>query len=157
MSNQKSLDEILKRNDYVKLVPKLKERAERVAKMIREKMDELDQSEISIKVDGGFYTVFISTVKSRSINCSSDYLAILKKDEYGDARTCSLEDINRSYYYCNDYNAMVMGADSSNALFFLNHAADLIRALDKIEDRLVNEMEFALDNTPKIQRYGNRK
>lgn len=150
MSNQKSLDEILKRNDYVKLVPKLKERAESVAKMIREKMDELDQSEISVKVDGGFYTVFISTVRSRSTNCSDDYLAVLKKDEYGDARTCSLEDINRSYYFCNDYNAMVVGANNSSALFFLNHAADLIRTLDKIEDRLVNEVESALDNATKI-------
>ena len=39
---KKTLDEILNRNDYVRLTATLKTRVEEIAKRIREKMEELD-------------------------------------------------------------------------------------------------------------------
>ena len=146
----KTLDEILNRNDYVRLSESLKEQTKEIAKRIRTKMEELDINTDSfdngeIGADG--VTV---CVKSRKSNAGSyEYLAIKRKGEYyGDGEWYSLEDVGKDYYFAGDFNAEIVGASNKEALAFLNVAKKLIEGLGEVEDKLVNSVQTALKNAP---------
>lgn len=154
-NKKKSLDAILARNDYKRLTVALKERVEGIARLIREKMEELD-----IPHDEDFYegeicangvTVRIDSVRSNGLG-SYEFLAIKREGEYyGEYFWYSLEDINREYYYARDFNARVRGANSKEALAFLNAAQRLIEGLGEIEDEQVATVEHALCETEDIK------
>ena len=134
---KKTLDEILNRNDYVRLTATLKTRAEEIAKRIREKMKDMD-----ISNNDDFYkgeigiddvAVRVKSIKSRA--GEYEFLAIKREGEcYGEASWYSLEDIGKEY----------LGASNKEALAFLNVAKKLIEGLRNIEDERVNNLQTAL-------------
>ena len=145
----KTLDAILKRNDYARLTATLKARVEEIAKRIREKMDYLDISDDDnfdngeIGIDG--VVVRVVSMKRRTFG-EYEYLAIKREGEcHGDYKWYSLEDVGKEYYYAGDFTAKVVGATNKEALAFLNVAKKLIKGLGYIEDERVKSVEAALN------------
>lgn len=142
---EKNLNEILNRDDYKKLTKQLKERVEKIACAISTKMFELDIEEDMINIDN----VCVTCRSVRSSIGDYDYLAIARNTEYG-TEWYSLEDVNHSYYYCNDFNARVHGCTNKEALLFLNVASKIIEYLGVIEEKQVLHLQQSLDNTKGI-------
>lgn len=145
----KTLDAILRRNDYARLTATLKARVEEIAKRIREKMDYLDISDDDnfdngeIGIDG--VVVRVVSMKRRTFG-EYEYLAIKREGEcHGDYKWYSLEDVGKEYYYAGDFTAKVVGATNKEALAFLNVAKKLIKGLGYIEDERVKSVEAALN------------
>ena len=146
---KKTLDEILSRNDYVRLSASLKTRVEEIAKRIREKMDYLDIADDDnfdngeIGIDG--VVVRVISMKRRTFG-EYEYLAIKREGEcYGEEKWYSLEDVGKEYYYAGDFTAKVVGATNKEALAFLNVAKKLIKGLGDVEDKRVKSIEAALN------------
>lgn len=144
----KTLDEILKRNDYVRLTPSLKAAAKDVARRIREKIEDLDlandddfyHGEIGI----GDVVVRIESVKSH--HGEYEFLAIKREGEsYRDASWFSLEDIGEKYPFKGDYTAEVCGASNKEAIAFLNVAKQLIEGLGDVEQKRIDRAQQALN------------
>lgn len=143
----KKMDEILKRDDYVRLTPSLKAAAKDVARRIREKIADLDLAN-----DADFYhgeigtngvAVRIESVKSH--HGEYEFLAIKRTGEcYGDASWFSLEDIGEKYYFKGDYSAEVCGASNKEAIAFLNVAKRLIKGLGEVEQKRKDSAQQAL-------------
>ena len=146
---KKTLDEILNRNDYVRLTATLKTRVEEIAKRIREKMEALDIANDDDNFDNGEIgidgiVVRVVSMKRRTFG-EYEYLAIKREGEcYGDYKWYSLEDVDKEYYYAGDFTAKVVGASNKEALAFLNVAKKLIEGLENIEDERVNNLQTAL-------------
>ena len=145
----KTLDAILRRNDYARLTATLKARVEEIAKRIREKMDYLDISDDDnfdngeIGIDG--VVVRVVSMKRRTFG-EYEYLAIKREGEcYGEEKWYSLEDVGKEYYYAGDFTAKVVGATNKEALAFLNVAKKLIERLGYIEDKRVKSIEATLN------------
>ena len=145
----KTLDAILRRNDYARLTVALKSRVEEIAKRIREKMDYLDIADDDnfdngeIGIDG--VVVRVVSMKRRTFG-EYEYLAIKREGEcHGDYKWYSLEDVGKEYYYAGDFTAKVVGATNKEALAFLNVAKKLIKGLGDIEDERVKSIEAALN------------
>ena len=145
----KTLDAILRRNDYARLTATLKARVEEIAKRIREKMDYLDISDDDnfdngeIGIDG--VVVRVVSMKRRTFG-EYEYLAIKREGEcHGEYKWYSLEDVGKEYYYAGDFTAKVVGATNKEALAFLNVAKKLIKGLGYIEDERVKSVEAALN------------
>ena len=145
-----TLDEILNRNDYIRLTATLKTIAEEIAKRIREKMEDLD-----IANNDDFYrgeigidnvVVRVKSIKSRA--GEYEFLAIKREGEcYGESSWYSLEDIGKEYYYAGDFSAKVVGASNKEAIAFLNVAKKLIEGLGNIEGESVKNLQIALKNS----------
>ena len=145
----KTLDAILRRNDYARLTATLKARVEEIAKRIREKMDYLDISDDDnfdngeIGIDG--VVVKVVSMKRRTFG-EYEYLTIKREGEcYGEEKWYSLEDVGKEYYYAGDFTAKVVGATNKEALAFLNVAKKLIKGLGYIEDKRVKSIEATLN------------
>ena len=148
---KKTLDEILNRNDYVRLTATLKTRVEEIAKRIREKMEDLDIANDDnfdngeIGVDG--VVVRVVSIKRQTFG-EYEYLAIKREGEcYGESSWYSLEDIGKEYYYAGDFSAKVVGASKKEAIAFLNIAKKLIEGLGNIEGESVKNLQIALKNS----------
>ena len=143
----KTIDEILKRDDYARLTKTLKDRTEEIAVKVRRKMNALDLDEIYIEgmtlivkeysADHGQYHFDNLSIKQY---CAVDYDG--GYDEY-----LSLEDINESYYAYDDFNCKIEGASTKQALKFLNAAKKIFENLDEIETQQVNDVNKALEET----------
>lgn len=148
---KKSLEAILARQDYINLTPALKERVEEIAKAIRLKMNDLDLTNRIITGtyvrDGKKLRLGVEIKKVSACGYSDYYLSLstLYSDEAYDGH--SLEDVGRSYYYCNDYDAYVKGASYPEALMFLNASASIIEKLGEIETQKVEAVTAALAAT----------
>ena len=144
---EKTIDEILKRDDYARLTKTLKDRTEEIAVKVRRKMNALDLDEIYIEgltlivkeysADNGQYHFDNLSIKR---HCIDDYNEV--SDVY-----VSLEDINESYYAYNDYYCKIEGANNKEALKFLNAAKKIFEYLDEIETQQVNDVTKALEET----------
>ena len=144
---EKTIDEILKRDDYARLTKTLKTRTEEIAVKVRRKMNDLDLDEIYIEgmtlivkeysADHGQYHFDNLSIKQY---CAVDYDG--GYDEY-----LSLEDINESYYAYDDFNCKIEGASTKQALKFLNAAKKIFENLDEIETQQVNDVNKALEET----------
>ena len=144
------LNQILARNDYKRMTAALKEKVEEVANRIRQKMDELDIIDDD-DFDNGEIGVDDIVVRSMRVHSNSgftyEYLGIKRYEyEYNHTYWASLEDIDHTFYFCNDYNAKVYGATNREALAFLNVAAKLIAGLGEVEEKQVNDIQKALNN-----------
>lgn len=148
-------NKILNRSDYSRLVASVKDKCEEVAKVVRKKMEELD-----IPNDPNYYygevaaanDIIVRVVSKRSNVGTYDFLAIKGEEEDGDSTVTtwhSLEDINKDYYYGGDFTARIIGANSKEALRFLNAAGDLVKSLDLIEDGQVQRGEDILSKSSK--------
>ena len=143
----KSIDEIINRDDYARLTKALKDRTEEIAVKVRRKMNDLDLDEIYIEgmtlivkeysADHGQYHFDNLSIKQY---CAVDYDG--GYDEY-----LSLEDINESYYAYDDFNCKIEGASTKQALKFLNSAKKIFEYLDEIETQQVNDVNKALEET----------
>ena len=143
----KTIDEILKRDDYARLTKTLKDRTEEIAVKVRRKMNALDLDEIYIEgmtlivkeysADHGQYHFDNLSIKQY---CAVDYDG--GYDEY-----LSLEDINESYYAYDDFNCKIEGASTKQALKFLNSAKKIFEYLDDTESEQVNDVTKALEET----------
>lgn len=131
----KTIEEIIKRNDYRKLSEQLKKRVQELAKKVRLKMYDLDIEEL----DG----LYIRTVTSHSCGYSDDFLATSEGHD--------LESVNHSYYYCNDYNLYIKGASNNEALTFLNNVKEYFKKLDEIETEKSKVIEKALEENKDIE------
>lgn len=147
---EKTIDEILKRDDYARLTKAMKDRTEEIAVKVRHKMQDLDLD--TIKVDGLTLTVkeysadygqYHSDKLSIERHCIDDY-----NEEYNEY--VSLEDINESYYLAGDYKCRITGASNKEALKFLNAAKKIIEYLDDTESEQVNDVNKALEETKDI-------
>lgn len=144
------LNQILARDDYKRMTAALKEKVEEVATRIRQKMDELDIIDDD-NFDNGEIGVDDVVVRSMRVHSNSgftyEFLGIKRYEhEYNHTYWASLEDIDRTFYFCNDYNAKVYGATNREALAFLNVAAKLITSLGEVEEKQVNDIQKALNN-----------
>lgn len=134
MEATKSLDAILNRQDYKRLTEQLKERVSEIAKLIHNKMDELDVD----TVYGHGLKIIIAN--KYSSGCGEfDYLAV---DHYGDPE--SLEEPGCDYYYAGDFGSHIKGVSNKRALQFLNGAKAIIEQLSEIEDQQVSDVSKAL-------------
>ena len=147
---EKTIDEILKRDDYARLTKAMKDRTEEIAVKVRHKMQDLDLD--TIKVDGLTLTVkeysadygqYHSDKLSIERHCIDDY-----NEEYNEY--VSLEDINESYYLAGDYKCRITGASNKEALKFLNAAKKIVEYLDDTESEQVNDVNKALEETKDI-------
>ena len=144
---EKTIDEILKRDDYARITKTLKDRTEEIAVKVRRKMNALDLDEIDIEgltlivkeysADHGQYHFDNLSIKR---HCIDDYNEV--SDVY-----VSLEDINESYYAYDDYYCKIEGANNKEALKFLNAAKKIFEYLDEIETQQVNDVTKALEET----------
>lgn len=133
----KTLDEILKREDYKRLTSKMAERVYDIAIKIRRKMHSLDIKELT--VDG----LKIRDCKRRSNVDSYVFLAVVDNEDYED----SLYDINDSGYLHNDYSCYINGATNKEALAFLNRARKIIEYLGEKEEEKVKVIQQAMADT----------
>ena len=143
----KSIDEIINRDDYTRLTKTLKDRTEEIAVKVRRKMNDLDLD--TIKVDG-----LTLTVKKYSANQGQYHFDNLSIKRYctvdydgGYYEYLSLEDINESYYAYDDFKCKIEGATAKQALKFLNAAKKIFENLDEIETQQVNDVTKALEET----------
>lgn len=157
----KTIDEILNRNDYQRMTAQLKERVEEIAHKVRIKLIELDLEDeevgISIKDAHGCNVdyVVLRCASVTSNSCGSyEFLGIDVSSNEDNRHGCtclhSLEDINKDYYYAQDFTAHVRGASNKEALRFLNAAPQLFKLLDGIEEKQVQVVKDALEKTKNL-------
>lgn len=132
----RTLEEVLKRNDYKRLTKNLESRVEELAKLLREKLVQLELEEF------GDYS--IRTVKSRS-GFSETFLAYYDWQDY-----YNLESINYSYYLANDYCCRIEGATTKMALYFLNNFKEILAELDEYETEMCKKIQNSLNKSEDI-------
>ena len=144
-----NLNEILARDDYKRMTENLKSITEEIARAIHKKMDELeienntDFDNGEIGVDG--VVVKVITVKSNS-GFNRSFLGIKRNEGHPHhVYYASLEDINFTYRFCGDFNALIYGATNKEALAFLNVSAKLIKGLGEVEQKQADEIQQAID------------
>lgn len=143
----KSIDEIINRDDYTRLTKALKDRTEEIAVKVKRKMKDLDLDEmiingfkIVVKKYSADYGQYHSDKLSIERYCPVDY-------DGGYYEYLSLEDINESYYLAGDYKCKIEGASNKQALKFLNSAKKIFEYLDDTESEQVNDVTKALEDT----------
>ena len=148
-----NLNEILARDDYKRMTENLKSITEEIARAIHKKMDELE-IENNTNFDNGEIgvddvVVKVITVKSNS-GFNRSFLGIKRlKEDPRHFYYASLEDINFTYRFCGDFNALIYGATNKEALAFLNVSAKLIKGLGEVEQQQVDEIQKVLDERRK--------
>lgn len=149
-----NLNEILARDDYKRMTENLKSITEEIARAIHKKMDELE-IENNTDFDNGEIgvddvVVKVITVKSNS-GFNRSFLGIKRNEGHPHhVYYASLEDINFTYRFCGDFNALIYGATNKEALAFLNVSAKLIKGLGEVEQKQADEIQQAID------KYRNR-
>ena len=133
----RTLEEIINRNDYTRLTHDLNGRVQELAKVVRNKMVELDLYELKN------YYYQIRTLHSSCGDYS--YLECYEDEELEG----SLED-NSSFCYCGDFNARVCAASNKSKLIFLNNVKAILQELDETETKQVEEINKAIDGTKEI-------
>lgn len=148
------LNQILARNDYKRMTVALKEKVEEVAKRIHQKMDDLDIIDDDDFDNGeiGVDNIVVRIVKVKANSgFTYEFLGIKRyEDEYNNTYWANLEDIEHTYYFCDDFNAKVYGATYKEALAFLNVAAKLIAGLGEVEEKQANNIQTVLKKLIKV-------
>lgn len=137
MEATKSLDAILNRKDYKRLTEQLKERVSEIAKLIREKMEELDLQTLELNH-------IELAICSEGYDWRTYYYLAISYDKYTNA---SLEDLGQTIHLEKDCPCEINGANNNLGLIFLNHAKDFIEKLGEIEDHKVAAVSKALSET----------
>ena len=133
----KTLDEILKREDYKRLTSEMADRVHDIAIRIRCTMHCLDITEIT--VDG----LTIRDCKRCSNVDSYEFLAVVDDDDF----EYSLYDINDSGYLHNDYSCYINGATNKQALAFLNRVRKISEYLGEKEAEKIKQLKQAMADT----------
>lgn len=135
---EKSLDEILQRNDYVKLIPVLKQRAGKLIDLFTDKMVDLDFRPVIIERDG------------KEIQFSLDFT---EPEEIDNGRTFGVWVDDKFYIYDQNFPitySNVCYANNKHYLLLLNNAKEIIKRIGEIEDELVAEAKTALSSASNI-------
>lgn len=145
------LNKILARNDYKRMTKNLKSVTEEVAEKIRQKMVDLDIADDD-DFDNGEIGVDGIVVKAMSVRSNSghirEFLAIKRVGKsYDESEWRSLQDIGEEYYFASDFHAVVNGASNTEALAFLNVSRKLIQGLGEIEQKKVDAIQHAIEDT----------
>lgn len=145
----KTLDQIINRNDYIRLNSSLIDRAIEVAHIIRKKMQDLDEEELAVNISKpNECSVHIRSVRANGF--STEYLGIDKYD-HGEYISCHSLECNKSFYYAGDFNCWIQRASSEEFLLFLKNARDLLNALDELESEKVNKINKVMESTKDIK------
>ena len=144
-----NLNEILARDDYKRMTENLKSITEEIARAIHRKMDELE-IENNTDFDNGEIGVDDVVVKVITVKSNSGFTRSFLGIKRNEGRAhhvyyASLEDINFTYCFCGDYNALIYGATNKEALAFLNVSAKLIKGLGEVEQKQADEIQQAID------------
>lgn len=132
----KTLDEIVKRSDYVHVTRALKNRAMELAEVLLDKLVELDLFDF----DG------LVVVKTRETNSYHGFLlCIYVKDE---SRRGCLRILNttKATEFTTDDGLFVCDAQPEDFLFFVNKANQIVQDLDEFETEKTKAIEMALSN-----------
>lgn len=127
----RTLERVIRRDDYSRLSVKLAEKTEEFAKIVRKKMKELEIENFNLK---GLYFK-ICKRKTRSGHCYQ-FLGNEYEKSYED---------DESYYFVNDYNCYVEANNNKEKLNFLNSIKDIFNYLDEVETEKSKEIEDALE------------
>lgn len=127
----KTLQEIISRKDYQRLTVQLKERVEELAVIVRNKMGELDETEV---LDYKISEVHANGYSYEYLSCRVG------------SKNLSLEDINKEYYFTGDFNCKIIGASNKQALEFLNQIEEILEILDEVETKKVSDIQLALND-----------
>lgn len=146
----KTLDEIIKRQDYVRVNEALTERAKELAEIFANKFDELcgawDTREISypphlIKVNGHEYCAMRNIYRSNGVKYT-DGIRFVLYEWWEEGNDYCQKSLNRTNY----------GKEASfyDYVNFLNDAKDIMAALEEKENELVKDAEQAIENAKDI-------
>ena len=137
----KTIDEVIKRNDYKKLVPQLKEKSIEIAQLILHKMIELDCEDVCFKVDA-----YIRCHKYSGNGGTETHLVV--EGDYGQIYSLN---VWKGYYLNGDFsNVFIEPADNKMRLVFLNSVQDILQRLTHIEDTLTAQVESTLRKAESI-------
>lgn len=143
----KTLDEIINRQDYVRVNETLAKRAKELAPIFAKKFYELtgfawrktnEYPEYAIEVNGNLYCAKVSKTVGVRIE-EVRFVRFYDKTLYNEAT------LMRQYKYTDLYNAT-----HNEYVDFLNDAKDILAKLDETESELVKESEEALVNAKNI-------
>lgn len=128
----KTLEEIIKRDDYKRLTSQMRERVEELAEKIRFKMNYLDLKELAVK------NTHLYVVSGRTKCGYYEYLALNENDVY----YC----IDGAYsgYIHGDFFHYCRTATNDMCLKFLNVSKEIFNYLDGVENEKVKDIEDAL-------------
>lgn len=133
----KTIYELIKRNDYVEILPALSARTAELAKFIHKKMDELHENEL-ISFSTGYYKI---------VGAGSKHYFIYKKEKN---TVYSLEHPMEEYVETLCDGTLVMGVTQSMCVCFLEDIPRIIKEIDEIETKKVNRIKKALENVKDI-------
>lgn len=137
----KTLDEIIKRNDYVRVTKQLRERAHELAEIIREKLVELDADGVRIKHENGKSVDYIV--------CEFTYEGF----EESTLTVSSASDCGGEYYDLEGWKCVnhffygtIFREKPYYLRIFLNDCRAILEKIDEMETKKVTECEQALKN-----------
>jgi len=135
----KTLEQIIKRDDYKRLSRNLANKVDDLANIVIKKMEELEVEELGD----------LSLVKKSASYFEHKYLVIKKEYYYqsGVLNVCRNSDNGNGrngFYYAGDYSKWVDFATNEEALYFLNNFKKYMELLDEIESKKVAEIEACM-------------
>lgn len=141
MTNKEAL-KVLKRDDYVRLSAKMRERVEQLACKVRDKMYDLDMKSEIYCPTGTFELTVISG--HTSVGYYS-YLGIRLHE-----REWHVLDGSFDGYIHGDFNHRAVKCTNEECLEFLNAANEVFDWLDSAEDEKVESINEALEQTKEL-------
>ena len=139
----KTLDEIIKRNDYVRVTEQMRERAHELARIILKKIVELDLEDETWCFNGHNYKVH--TVVSNQ--GTDDLLCVPVVSDFDGHLSMDFYNLHgRNGYLYGDYSCPLHDASNFRYRDFLNDCKDIFAWLDHMESKKVSECEEALKN-----------
>ena len=146
----KTLDQIIEREDYVKLNASLKKRAYELADKIREKYETLrpvwdsrkdDLPPYAVDVNGKWYTVRYNLYRDNG-TLSTEGTVLVVFPEFPHKEWFPLADQGFRVYAKNTPSDLLVD--------FLNDAKTILSEIDKLENELCNNIENALKETESL-------
>lgn len=137
----KTLDEIIKRNDYVRVTAQLRNRAHELAEIVREKMEsiELEGVRITHKDDTSSCYVVIGLSYDGFKESTLTYHEHGFGTEYYDLEGWKTNTISFRYGY-------ILREQTHYLRTFLNDCRAILNEIDRIESERVSECEQSLKN-----------
>ena len=144
MENNKTLDEILKRDDYETLSKSLLEKVQVIADKIAIKLSRLDEVNRRISVDykdADDKYIYV-TVMAKAIDAK---IHLTFETQQFDKDKM----LQTVYKTLSDFDS-VDAASVNEALMFLNAAKGIIEKINDIEEKKVNEINKTLEDTEEV-------
>lgn len=146
----KTLDEIINRQDYVRVNEALKARAKELTRIFAKKFYELtgwawmktsEYPDFLVNVNGHMYCAKVWRTVGGRID-EVDFVRFYDETYYDEAN-------HRSEYKSHYFS----GATHQEFVDFLNDAKDILKQLAEVEDKLVAESEDALENAKNLKTF----